>query len=59
MYVIYLWIIYDYILFKIFEVLVIFYNIFYVMISYKIFGLILLKLKIKFLFLITWILLKF
>lgn len=32
MYVIYLWIIYDYILFKIFEVLVIFYNIFYVMI---------------------------
>lgn len=32
MYVIYLWIIYDYVLFKIFEVLVIFYNIFYVMI---------------------------
>lgn len=60
MYATHLWIIYDYVLLKISEVLAILHNILYVMTtgSHKTLGSILSKSKIKFLFLITWTLSK-
>lgn len=58
MYATHLWIIYDYILFKISEVLAILHNILHVMTSHKTLGSILSKSKIKFLIIITWALSK-